>query len=57
VFVTLGSFSKAARKASTDTTPHVNLLDGERIRELVEQKSIGLRHTTVLETAWFDRFD
>jgi restriction system protein len=31
VFVTLGSFSQAARKAATDTTPHVNLLDGERI--------------------------
>jgi restriction system protein len=25
VFVTLGSFSQAARKAATDTTPHVNL--------------------------------
>jgi restriction system protein len=57
VFVTLGSFSKAARKAATDTTPHVNLVDGGRIWELVEQKSIGLRHTTVLDTAWFDRFD
>ena len=39
VFVTLGSFSKAARKAATDTTPHVNLIDGERIWELVERKS------------------
>jgi restriction system protein len=57
VFVTLGSFSKAARKAATDTTPHVNLIDGERIWELVEQKDIGLRHTTVLDTSWFDRFD
>lgn len=25
IFVTLGSFSQAARKAATDTTPHVNL--------------------------------
>jgi len=41
VFVTLGSFSQAARKASTDTTPHVNLVDGERIWELVERKGMG----------------
>jgi len=57
VFVTLGSFSQAARKAATDTTPHVNLVDGERIWELVERKGMGLRHTTVLDSAWFDRFD
>jgi restriction system protein len=57
VFVTLGSFSQAARKAATDTTPHVNLLDGERIWQLVEQKGMGLQHTIVLDSAWFDRFD
>jgi restriction system protein len=57
VFVTLGSFSKAARKAATDTTPHVNLIDGQRIWELVEQKGLGLQRITVLDTAWFDRFE
>src|SRR4051812_7505806 len=57
VFVTLGTFSQAARKAATDTTPHVNLVDGERIWELVERKGMGLRQTTVLDAAWFDRFD
>jgi restriction system protein len=57
VFVTLGTFSQAARKAATDTTPHVNLVDGEKIWELVERKGIGLRQTTILDTAWFDRFE
>jgi restriction system protein len=57
VFVTLGSFSQAARKAATDTTPHVNLIDGEKLWELVERKGMGLRHTTIVDTAWFDRFD
>ena len=57
VFVTLGSFSQAARKAATDTTPHVNLIDGEKIWELVERKGMGLRQTMVLDAAWFDRFD
>ena len=56
VFVTLGSFSSKARQAATDTTPHVNLIDGQKIWELVEQKGIGLRHTTILDSAWFDRF-
>jgi restriction system protein len=55
VFVTLGTFSQAARKAATDTTPHVNLIDGERIWELVEQKGMGLRQT--IDAAWFDRFE
>jgi restriction system protein len=57
VFVKLGSFSQAARKAATDTTPHVNLVDGERIWELVERKGMGLRQTTILDSAWFDRFE
>jgi restriction system protein len=57
IFVTLGSFSQAARKAATDTTPHVNLIDGERIWDLVEKKEIGLRRTIVLDSAWFERFD
>lgn len=57
VFVTLGSFSQAARKAATDTTPHVNLVDGEKIWELVERKGLGLRQTTILDSAWFDRFE
>ena len=57
VFVTLGSFSQAAKKAATETTPHVNLIDGEKIWELVERKGLGLRHTTILDNAWFDRFD
>ena len=57
VFVTLGSFSQAAKKAATDTTPHVNLIDGERIWELVERKGLGLRQTTILDAGWFDRFD
>ena len=57
VFVTLGSFSQAARKAATDTTPHVNLIDGEKIWDLVQRKGLGLRQTTILDSPWFDRFD
>lgn len=57
VFVTLGSFSQAAKRAATDTTPHVNLIDGERIWELVQNQTLGLRHTVVLDPTWFDRFD
>jgi restriction system protein len=55
VFVTLGSFSQAARKAATDTAPHVNLIDGERLWELVRQKGVGLRLS--VDAGWFDQFD
>jgi hypothetical protein len=37
--------------------PHVNLIDGEKIWELVEQRSMGLLHTTFIDAALFDRFD
>jgi hypothetical protein len=35
----------------------VNLIDGEKIWELVERKGMGLRKTTIFDAAWFDRFD
>lgn len=57
VLVTLGRFSPAARKASTAATPTVNLIDGDRLCELVEQQRIGIRPVPVVDEPWFDRFD
>ena len=34
-----------------------DLIDGEKIWERVERKGMGLRQTTILDGAWFDRFD
>ena len=35
----------------------VNLIDGDRLCELVEQQGIGIRVVTTVTEAWFDRFD
>ena len=57
VLVTLGRFTAAARRAAILSTPTVNLIDGDRLCELVEQQEIGLRKMPQVTEAWFDRFD
>lgn len=57
VFVTLGRFSESARRASRTVTPTVDLIDGDRLCELVEQQSIGIRTVTQVDEDWFDRFE
>jgi restriction system protein len=57
VLVTLGRFSSAARKAATVATPTVNLIDGDRLCDLVEQQGIGIRAVPTVIEDWFDRFD
>ncbi len=57
VFVTLGRFTEPARKAATVATPTVNLIDGDRLCELVRQQEIGIKILPVVDHAWFDRFD
>jgi len=57
VLVTLGRYTEAARHASIATTPTVDLIDGERLCELVRDKEIGLRIVPMVQEDWFDRFD
>jgi restriction system protein len=57
ILVTLGRFTEAARKAATATMPTVDLVDGERLAELVLAKEIGVRLAPRVNEAWFDRFD
>jgi restriction system protein len=57
VLVTLGRFSGPARKAAIVARPTVDLIDGERLCELVEKQGIGVRPTVAVDEAWFDRFD
>lgn len=57
VLVTLGRFSPAARKAATAATPTVNLIDGDRLCELVEQQGIGIKSVPTVVEEWFDRFE
>ncbi len=42
MLVTLGRFSAAPRKAATAATPTVNLIEGDRPYELVQEQQIGM---------------
>jgi restriction system protein len=57
ILVTLGRFSGPARKAAASATPHVDLIDGERLCELMLAKEVGVRRMPVVDPEWFDRFD
>jgi restriction system protein len=57
VLVTLARFSPAARKAATVTTPTVDLIDGDKLCELMRDQEIGLRIVLQVNEGWFDRFD
>ena len=57
VLVTLARFSPAARKAATVTTPTVDLIDGDKLCELVRDQKIGLRIVLQVNEGWFDRFN
>jgi len=56
ILVTLGKFSEPARKAATAATPTVDLIDGERLAELVLDHEVGVRREPVVNQRWFDRF-
>lgn len=57
VLVTLARFSPAARKAATVTTPTVDLIDGDKLCELMRDQEVGLRIVPQIDERWFDRFD
>jgi restriction system protein len=56
ILVTLGKFSEPARRAATVATPTVDLIDGERLAELVLDREVGVRREPVVNEGWFDRF-
>jgi restriction system protein len=57
VLVTLARLPPAARKAATATTPTVDLIDGDKLCDLVRDQQIGLRIVAEVDEGWFDRFD
>ena len=57
VLVTLGRFSEAARRAAITTFPTIDLIDGDRLCDLVREKEVGLRIVPQVQEDWFDRFD
>lgn len=57
VLVTLGRISEPARRAATQATPNVELIDGGRLVGLCEEKSIGLVVRPQVDDDWFRRFE
>lgn len=57
VFVTLGRFSEPARQAAITTTPTVDLIDGDKLCQLVLDQKAGIRIVPQVQEQWFDRFD
>ncbi len=57
ILVTLGKFSAPARKAAILATPTVDLIDGEKLADLVLEQKVGVTLEPIVNEAWFDRFD
>ena len=61
IMVTLGRFTRAARKAAQATTPMVDLIDGEKLCDLVDElaseQNVGVRIVHEVVPEFFDRFE
>ncbi|MCY3805345.1 MAG: restriction endonuclease [bacterium] len=57
IMVTLGRYTPAARKASQATTPMVDLIDGEKLCDLVREQEVGIRTVPQVVPEFFDRFE
>jgi len=57
ILVTLGRFSEPARKAAITTTPTVDLIDGERLVQLMLKKEVGVRLAPVVNLEEISKFD
>lgn len=57
ILVTLGRFTEPARKAAILASPTVDLIDGEKLAELVKEQKLGVRLVPRVDPAWFDKFD
>jgi restriction system protein len=59
LFLTTGSFSRAAQEEATrDGAPPIDLIDGERLADLLKDLSLGVQTSMIekvdVDEAWFD---
>jgi len=62
VFITTSTFTKAAREAAAKSTPHIELIDGVRLGELLIDHEIGIKVTQrvtrgELDEGFFEDFE
>ena len=55
IMVTLGRYTASTLRASQVTTPSVDLIDGDRICDLVREQETGIRIVPQVVSEWFDR--
>jgi restriction system protein len=59
LFLTTGSFSRSAQEEATrDGAPPIDLIDGERLTELLKELSLGVQTAMIekveVDETWFD---
>lgn len=58
ILVTLSRFTAPARKAAISTTPTVDLINGDRLADLIrDDGSSGVSLQPTVNESWFERFD
>ena len=58
ILVTLSRFTAPARKAATSSTPTVDLINGDRLAELIrDDGNSGVSLQPTVNESWFDHFD
>lgn len=58
ILVTLGGFSQAARKAAISAAPTVDLINGDRLADLIrDDGDSGVRLQPMVDRDWFSKFD
>lgn len=59
LFLTTGSFTRSAQEEATrDGAPPIDLIDGERLAELLKELQLGVRTKMIekveIDPGWFD---
>lgn len=58
ILVTLSRFTAPARKAANSTTPTVDLINGDRLAELIRDiGDAGVDLQPTVNESWFQQFD
>lgn len=58
ILVTLGGFSQAARKAAISVAPTVDLINGDKLADLIrDDGDSGVQLQPMVDRDWFSKFD
>ena len=55
--MTLGRFTSPARKVASFATPNVDLIDGDRLCDLMRDEEVGVKIRPEVDESFFEPFD